>query len=201
MIKLRKIGLGSLCGKAAVQGVSSFVTSERKADGSDGIYGETAAQCVSGYTSEAERHTDGPNGLCGKAAVQHVSVAAGKVKPDACGFAAQLKRAAAVLCAVFFCVTAIMLTACGSSLGKSQDDIMEYIKSRGYICASVKTNVPGFSKLINPSLPTYEGFEIDLIYMIAADIFDVTAYEARLQKFVRFANLDESHREVSLENG
>ncbi|MDR3217261.1 MAG: transporter substrate-binding domain-containing protein [Clostridiaceae bacterium] len=113
-----------------------------------------------------------------------------------------LRRALfAALTAATLLAVAVTATACGTNPGKSQNDIIEDIKARNYICVSVKINVPNFSVLTNPSVPVYEGFEIDLAYIIAADIFSITPEEAKLRRAARFVNLDESRREVSLENG
>lgn len=77
---------------------------------------------------------------------------------------------------------------------------LDKIRSAGVLKVGCKTDVPNFS-LQNTSSGEYEGFEDDLAYAIAGDIFGVSADEAKAKKLVSFAGVIAKTRGPLLESG
>ncbi len=77
---------------------------------------------------------------------------------------------------------------------------LDKIRSAGVLKVGCKTDVPNFS-LQNTATGEYEGFEDDLAYAIAADIFGCTPDEAKAQKRVAFTGVTAKTRGPLLENG
>lgn len=97
------------------------------------------------------------------------------------------------------------MTACGSSDSKDSGDSAKAtgvagIKKRGKLKVGVKADVPKFS-LQNTKTSEYEGFEDDLAYEIAGEVFGVTADEAKDKKLVDFQAVTAKTRGPLLENG
>lgn len=111
------------------------------------------------------------------------------------------------------------LTACGGSTGDaskaaasagdtgsqaSQDggkaaDVQKII-NRGTLKVGCKSDIPNFS-LQNTATGEYEGFEDDLAYEIAGQIFGCTADQAKEKKLVDFQGVNAKTRGPLLENG
>lgn len=111
------------------------------------------------------------------------------------------------------------LTACGGSTGDaskaaasagdtgsqaSQDggtaaDVQKII-NRGTLKVGCKSDIPNFS-LQNTATGEYEGFEDDLAYEIAGQIFGCTAAQAKEKKLVDFQGVNAKTRGPLLENG
>ncbi len=83
--------------------------------------------------------------------------------------------------------------------GDVSDDVQK-ILDRGVLKVGCKSDVPNFS-LQNTATGEYEGFEDDLAYSIAADIFGCTADEAKEKKLVEFQGVTAKTRGPLLENG
>lgn len=77
---------------------------------------------------------------------------------------------------------------------------VQKIVDRGVLKVGCKSDVPNFS-LQNTATGEYEGFEDDLAYSIAADIFGCTADEAKEKKLVEFQGVTAKTRGPLLENG
>lgn len=113
----------------------------------------------------------------------------------------------------------VALTACGGSTGDaskaaasagdtgsqaSQDggtavDVQKII-NRGTLKVGCKSDIPNFS-LQNTATGEYEGFEDDLAYEIAGQIFGCTADQAKEKKLVDFQGVNAKTRGPLLENG
>ena len=123
-------------------------------------------------------------------------------------------------------LTAIMaatLTACGSkapettaapaettAAGSSAEETtagaeavakdVQKIIDRGVLKVGCKSDIPKFS-LQNTATGEYEGFEDDLAYQIAGEIFGCTPEEAKEKKLVEFQGVTAKTRGPLLENG
>lgn len=77
---------------------------------------------------------------------------------------------------------------------------VQKIKDRGVLKVGCKSDIPKFS-LQNTATSEYEGFEDDLAYEIAGEIFGCTADEAKEKKLVEFEGVTAKTRGPLLENG
>lgn len=83
--------------------------------------------------------------------------------------------------------------------GNTPADVQKII-DRGVLKVGCKSDIPKFS-LQNTATGEYEGFEDDLAYEIAGDIFGCTADEAKEKKLVEFQGVTAKTRGPLLENG
>ncbi len=83
--------------------------------------------------------------------------------------------------------------------GEVTEDVQKII-DRGVLKVGCKSDVPNFS-LQNTATGEYEGFEDDLAYNIAGEIFGCTADEAKDKKLVEFQGVTAKTRGPLLENG
>lgn len=86
-----------------------------------------------------------------------------------------------------------------ASDGSTAEDVQKII-DRGVLKVGCKSDVPNFS-LQNTATGEYEGFEDDLAYNIAGEIFGCTADEAKDKKLVEFQGVTAKTRGPLLENG
>ncbi|MDO5552008.1 MAG: transporter substrate-binding domain-containing protein, partial [Lachnospiraceae bacterium] len=86
-----------------------------------------------------------------------------------------------------------------ASSGNTPADVQKII-DRGALKVGCKSDIPKFS-LQNTATGEYEGFEDDLAYEIAGDIFGCTADEAKEKKLVEFQGVTAKTRGPLLENG
>lgn len=100
----------------------------------------------------------------------------------------------------------LSMTACGSkeesageSAGKVDSGVQEII-DRGVLKVGCKSDIPKFS-LQNTETGEYEGFEDDVAYEIAGEIFGCTADEAKEKDLVEFQGVTAKTRGPLLENG
>lgn len=77
---------------------------------------------------------------------------------------------------------------------------VQKIVDRGVLKVGCKSDIPKFS-LQNTATGEYEGFEDDLAYEIAGEIFGCTADEAKEQKLVEFQGVTAKTRGPLLDNG
>lgn len=84
--------------------------------------------------------------------------------------------------------------------GGSVTEDVQKIMDRGVLKVGCKSDIPKFS-LQNTATGEYEGFEDDLAYEIAGDIFGCTADEAKEKKLVEFQGVTAKTRGPLLENG
>ncbi|MEI3166589.1 MAG: transporter substrate-binding domain-containing protein [Lachnospiraceae bacterium] len=77
---------------------------------------------------------------------------------------------------------------------------VQKIVDRGVLKVGCKSDVPNFS-LQNTATGEYEGFEDDLAYNIAGEIFGCTPEEAKDKKLVEFQGVTAKTRGPLLENG
>lgn len=77
---------------------------------------------------------------------------------------------------------------------------IDKIKSAGVLKVGCKIDVPKFG-LQDTGSGEYTGFEIDLAYEIAGEIFGVTAEEAKSKKLVEFQGVTAKTRGALLDNG
>ena len=89
--------------------------------------------------------------------------------------------------------------ASSDAKGSSDADVQKII-DRGVLKVGCKSDVPNFS-LQNTATGEYEGFEDDLAYEIAGDIFGCSADEAKEKKLVEFQGVTAKTRGPLLENG
>ena len=85
----------------------------------------------------------------------------------------------------------------------ASDDVsadVQKIVDRGVLKVGCKSDVPNFS-LQNAATGEYEGFEDDLAYNIAGEIFGCTPEEAKDKKLVEFQGVTAKTRGPLLENG
>ena len=76
-------------------------------------------------------------------------------------------------------IAGLGLVGCGgSSSSSSSDSKLQTIKDRGKLKCGVKKDVVGYG-LLDTATGKYEGLEIDLCYMVAAKVFDVSYEEAK----------------------
>ena len=95
--------------------------------------------------------------------------------------------------------TAAAPDASSDAKGSSDADVQKII-DRGVLKVGCKSDVPNFS-LQNTATGEYEGFEDDLAYEIAGDIFGCSADEAKEKKLVEFQGVTAKTRGPLLENG
>lgn len=114
-----------------------------------------------------------------------------------------MKKRLLALC-ITMIIVATVLAGCGSDkkeTGSSKADPgIQKIKDAGKLKVGCKVDVPGFG-FQNTKTNEYEGFEIDLAYELAADIFGVTPEEAREQKLCEFQGVTAKTRGALLDNG
>ena len=79
--------------------------------------------------------------------------------------------------------------AASEAAGSSDADVQKII-DRGVLKVGCKSDVPNFS-LQNTATGEYEGFEDDLAYEIAGEIFGCSADEAKEKKLVEFQGVTE----------
>lgn len=99
-----------------------------------------------------------------------------------------------------------MISACGfgqspapqAGGGKAAD--VQAVIDAGVLKVGVKTDLPNFS-LQNTATGEYEGFEDDLAYEMAGEIFGCTAQEARERDLVEFTGVTAKTRGPLIENG
>lgn len=91
----------------------------------------------------------------------------------------------------------------GSTEAAASGDVsadVQKIVDRGVLKVGCKSDVPNFS-LQNTATGEYEGFEDDLAYNIAGEIFGCTPEEAKDKKLVEFQGVTAKTRGPLLENG
>ncbi|QWT17636.1 transporter substrate-binding domain-containing protein [Collinsella sp. zg1085] len=92
-----------------------------------------------------------------------------------------------------------MLAACGGSTEGSSASKLETIKKRGKLKAGVKKDVVGYG-LLDTATNTYQGFEIDLTYQVAAAIFGVSYEDAKEKELVEFTDVTPKTRGPLIDN-
>lgn len=118
-----------------------------------------------------------------------------------CGSSSTSTTAAATTAAAAETTAAAAEAAEGSTAasGEVTEDVQKII-DRGVLKVGCKSDVPNFS-LQNTATGEYEGFEDDLAYNIAGEIFGCTADEAKEKKLVEFQGVTAKTRGPLLENG
>lgn len=94
-------------------------------------------------------------------------------------------------------------TMVGSTITVSAEEVPEDVQAiidKGVLKVGCKADVPKFS-LQNTETEEYEGFEDDLAYEIAGEIFGCTADEAKEKDLVEFQGVTAKTRGPLLENG
>lgn len=91
-------------------------------------------------------------------------------------------------------------TESNTASGEGDAAEIQKIIDRGVLKVGCKTDIPNFS-LQNTATGEYEGFEDDLAYEIAGEIFGVSADEAKEKKLVEFQGVTAKTRGPLLENG
>ena len=97
----------------------------------------------------------------------------------------------------------MVVSMAGSTLTVRAEEVSEDVQEiidRGVLKVGCKSDVPKFS-LQNTETEEYEGFEYDLAYEIAGEIFGCTADEAKEQGLVEFQGVTAKTRGPLLENG
>ena len=97
----------------------------------------------------------------------------------------------------------MVVSMAGSTLTVRAEEVSgdgQEIIDRGVVKVGCKSDVPKFS-LQNTETEEYEGFEDDLAYEIAGEIFGCTADEAKEQGLVEFQGVTAKTRGPLLENG
>ncbi len=77
---------------------------------------------------------------------------------------------------------------------------IDSLKEQGYITVGAKTDVPGLG-YYDADTDTWSGVEIELAYLTAAKLFDVSAADAKEQELVHFVGVTVADREQQLEDG
>lgn len=95
--------------------------------------------------------------------------------------------------------TAAEKTEAASAKTEGTEDVQKII-DRGVLKVGCKSDIPKFS-LQNTATGEYEGFEDDLAYEIAGEIFGCTREEAKEKKLVEFQGVTAKTRGPLLENG
>lgn len=90
-------------------------------------------------------------------------------------------------------------TSTSTASGADSKDVQKIV-DRGVLKVGCKSDVPNFS-LQNTATGEYEGFEDDLAYNIAGEIFGCTPEEAKEKKLVEFQGVTAKTRGPLLENG
>lgn len=106
---------------------------------------------------------------------------------------------------LFATVLAVIMAASMSGCGAAPDNTpavadVQKIVDRGVLKVGCKSDIPKFS-LQNTATGEYEGFEDDLAYEIAGEIFGCGADEAKDRKLVEFQGVTAKTRGPLLENG
>lgn len=83
---------------------------------------------------------------------------------------------------------------------KLNESYVDEIRERGYLTVGCKMDVPGLS-FYEKETDTWSGLEIELAYQTAANLFDVSADEAKKQRLAHFVGVTVADREEKLENG
>lgn len=96
-------------------------------------------------------------------------------------------------------VAGLGLVGCGGSSSSSSDSKLQTIKDRGKLKCGVKKDVVGYG-LLDTSTGKYEGLEIDLCYMVAAKVFDVSYEEAKDQDLCEFTDVTPKTRGPLIDN-
>lgn len=97
----------------------------------------------------------------------------------------------------------MVVSMAGSTLTVRAEEVSEDVQEiidRGVLKVGCKADVPKFS-LQNTETEEYEGFEDDLAYEIAGEIFGCTADEAKEKGLVEFQGVTAKTRGPLLENG
>lgn len=97
----------------------------------------------------------------------------------------------------------MVVSMAGSTLTARAEEVSEDVQEiidRGVLKVGCKADVPKFS-LQNTETEEYEGFEDDLAYEIAGEIFGCTADEAKEKDLVEFQGVTAKTRGPLLENG
>ena len=98
------------------------------------------------------------------------------------------------LCAVICCLL-LLFCSCGMTENESgtvpekteerNPRFLDAVRERGYLIAGCKKDVPGLG-FYNKETGTWDGLEIELAYQTAANLFGVTAWEAKDRGLVQF---------------
>lgn len=97
-------------------------------------------------------------------------------------------------------VAGLGLVGCGgSSSSSSSDSKLQTIKDRGKLKCGVKKDVVGYG-MLDTATGKYEGLEIDLCYMVAAKVFDVSYEEAKDQDLCEFTDVTPKTRGPLIDN-
>ena len=97
-------------------------------------------------------------------------------------------------------IAGLGLVACGgSSSSSSSDSKLQTIKDRGKLKCGVKKDVAGYG-LLDTATGKYEGLEIDLCYMVAAKVFDVSYEEAKDKDLCEFTDVTPKTRGPLIDN-
>lgn len=109
------------------------------------------------------------------------------------------KRFLALAAAAMMVVSLAGSTLTVNAAEETPEDVQKIIDA-GVLKVGCKADVPKFS-LQNTKTEEYEGFEDDLAYEIAGEIFGCTADEAKEKKLVEFQSVTAKTRGPLLENG
>lgn len=97
-------------------------------------------------------------------------------------------------------IAGLGLVGCGgSSSSSSSDSKLQTIKDRGKLKCGVKKDVAGYG-LLDTATGKYEGLEIDLCYMVAAKVFDVSYEEAKDKDLCEFTDVTPKTRGPLIDN-
>ncbi|WP_293845364.1 transporter substrate-binding domain-containing protein [uncultured Parolsenella sp.] len=97
-------------------------------------------------------------------------------------------------------IAGLGLVGCGgSSSSNSSDSKLQTIKDRGKLKCGVKKDVVGYG-LLDTATGKYEGLEIDLCYMVAAKVFDVSYEEAKDKDLCEFTDVTPKTRGPLIDN-
>lgn len=114
------------------------------------------------------------------------------------------------LLALSLCAVLLLMAACTGSKTEPEDEpaaaadldeaVVEDIKDRGYLVVGCKKDVEGLG-FYNADTKEWSGLEVELAYATAAQIFDVSADEAKEKGLVKFKGVTVADRETKLEEG
>ena len=97
-------------------------------------------------------------------------------------------------------IAGLGLVGCGgSSSSSSSDSKLQTIKDHGKLKCGVKKDVAGYG-LLDTATGKYEGLEIDLCYMVAAKVFDVSYEEAKDKDLCEFTDVTPKTRGPLIDN-
>ena len=112
------------------------------------------------------------------------------------------------LCAVICCLL-LLFCSCGMTENESgtvpekteerNPRFLDAVRERGYLIAGCKKDVPGLG-FYNKETGTWDGLEIELAYQTAANLFGVTAWEAKDRGLVQFVAVTVDDREEMLKS-